>query len=129
MAYVLPTFNLTANIWRQALNPSTAPPTLTAPCALVYGRRTQLVIPQTTVLPNKWQAVGPYMMTMDLLFPAVTDVRGSQDTAGPDNIECPAGTGRYYHVLTVDDIGKGWPNEHRIAKIYAVFGSWAGPYL
>jgi hypothetical protein len=94
----------------------------------VYGRRVQTLAILSSRLPNEFTTPPGEVMTMDLLLPAGTDIRGTQDTVGCDIVEVPAGTGRYYWSLTVDDIGKGWPNEHRIAKIVAVLGSWVAPY-
>ena len=54
---------------------------------------------------------------MLLLVPKGTDVRGSQGfgnaTGELDLIEVPAGTGRFYTALGVDDVSKGFTNEHR----------------
>jgi hypothetical protein len=128
MAYVIPSFNLSANIWRFGHNPLTTDPDTDSVCALVYGRRVQTLAILSSRLPNEFTTPPGEVMTMDLLLPAGTDIRGTQDTVGCDIVEVPAGTGRYYWSLTVDDIGKGWPNEHRIAKIVAVLGSWVAPY-
>jgi len=57
---------------------------------------------------------------MQLLLPALTDVRSGVVAAVPDFVEVPAGSGRWYQVYAVDDIGKGFANEHRIAVILAV---------
>jgi hypothetical protein len=45
-------------------------------------------------------------------------------------VEVPAGSGRYYEVVQVDDAGKGFPNEHRIAGLIATvdLGMWPVPY-
>lgn len=60
--------------------------------------------------------------TVSLLLPAGTDVR-DWSCAGhqTDFVEVPAGSGRWYGVLNVDDFGKGFPNEHRFAMIAKVF--------
>jgi hypothetical protein len=65
---------------------------------------------------------------MNLLVPALTDVRGPQDPVGPDMVEVPAGSGRWYQVVFVDDIAKGFSNEHRTASIFALYASWTPPY-
>jgi hypothetical protein len=63
---------------------------------------------------------------MILLLPALTDVRPAlpTDPTDPsggvtisDQVEVPKGSGRIYVVLSADDIGKGFPNEHRAALI------------
>jgi hypothetical protein len=67
-------------------------------------------------------------MTMNLLLPAKTDVRGPQDVRSFDMVEVPAGSGRWYSVVFVDDIGRGFANEHRTAGIHAMVGQWVPPY-
>lgn len=67
-------------------------------------------------------------MTMNLLLPKGVDVRGPQDTVSFDMAEVPAGSGRWYRVVGVDDVGKGFTNEHRTASLYALGGSWTAPY-
>jgi hypothetical protein len=65
---------------------------------------------------------------MNLLLPPFIDVRGPQDTVSFDMVEVPEGTGRWYQVTGVDDIGKGFDNEHRTASIYALVRGWTAPY-
>lgn len=65
---------------------------------------------------------------MSLLLPLQTDIRGLQDTVSQDMVEVPAGSGRWYSVQIVDDIGKGYANEHRSASIFALPGGWTAPY-
>lgn len=55
------------------------------------------------------------MPVMYLLLQAYTDIRGENSVGGADTVEVPAGSGRYYTVTWVDDIGKGFSNEHRFA--------------
>jgi hypothetical protein len=57
-----------------------------------------------------------------LLLPAGTDIRDWACWDGlamdqPDVVEAPRGTGRYYTVIQVDDVAKGFPNEYRVAFI------------
>jgi hypothetical protein len=87
-------------------------------------------------------AVESVVCSMLLLLPPGTDIQRNDDdlpTSTADTVEVPAGTGRYYYVLGVDDSGKGFPNEHRIARITPwtqalidYFGSsvplWPTPY-
>jgi len=65
---------------------------------------------------------------MNLLVPKLVDVRGPQDTVSADLVEVPAGSGRWYVVVAVDDIGKGFSNEHRTASIFALAARWVAPY-
>jgi hypothetical protein len=59
---------------------------------------------------------------MQLLLPALTDIRYSSLLPSGawvgDCVEAPAGSGRYYAVWAVDDAGKGFANEHRVAILY-----------
>jgi hypothetical protein len=101
------------------------------PCNLAYGRRVNVASTGGT------GSAGIPLQAMNALVPAGTDIRGPQ---GPgtmpdavtgvigDYVEAPAGSGRFYVVTFVDDIGKGFPNEHRTAGIFAVPGSWTAPY-
>jgi len=55
---------------------------------------------------------------MTLLCPASTDIRDHHCTGQPiDMIEAPAGSGRWYVVFSVDDVGKGFSNEYRYASL------------
>jgi len=52
-----------------------------------------------------------------VLCPAGTDIRDSKCNGACDLIELPAGSGRFYLVLFVDDVAKGFPNEYRIGYL------------
>jgi hypothetical protein len=127
MAYVLPTFNLTINVWHYATYfgnfPTVIPtPDFTVAANLALGRRINQAFNQ-----NMW-----------LLLPPLTDIRdGIKNvplTPHGDYVEVPAGSGRYYAVLEVDDIGKGFANEHRCAVIefnktsFPTLPDWPEPY-
>lgn len=109
--FVLPQFNLTVNIWRSTSNPATAPPDVISPGNLAWGRRVN--VPST----GGTGALGVPLMTMVLLLPALTDIRGDPGTTNADQVEAPAGSGRMYRVYFVDDLGKGFANEHRGAVL------------
>lgn len=127
MAFRLPTFNLVCNI--------SQPPVLGTPsvppgpyrlyhqtCQLTYGRRVQVASTGGTTDP------GVLVLSMNLLLPPLVDVRGPQDVGGFDMVEVPAESGRWYQVIGVDDIGKGFDNEHRTASLFALARSWTPPY-
>jgi len=127
MAFKLPTFNLKCNISQPdaagVAGVPTAPYRLTdQTCQLTFGRRVQVASTGGTT------EVGVLTLTMNLLLPKGIDVRGPQDVTSFDMVECPSGSGRWYTVVGVDDIGKGFANEHRTASIYALKGSWTPPY-
>jgi hypothetical protein len=96
------------------------------PCNLAWGRRVGMPSIQTDV-------VGPdsgFEGTMTILFPKDTDVRDAYATTGFDAIECPQDSGRFYSVMYADDIGKGFPNEHRAAQVKKRVGAdgfWPTP--
>lgn len=113
MAFSVPTFNLTCNIFDGPW--LTRVLRLTSPCNLAYGRRvTQLfgTDPQTDVSTGN---------AMQLLLPASTDIRDFSNAAISDCVECPAGSGRWYGVSMVDDVGKGFDNEYRLAIIDKIY--------
>jgi hypothetical protein len=129
--YRIPTFNLFCDIYSGGgvgAFPVTLPPVGVAritnqECALIYGSRTQVASTGGT------GSVGVPLLSMNLVVPEGTDVRGLQDSlTGPDIVEVPSGSGRWYGVAWVDDIGKGYLNEHRTAMIAGVVGGWAPPY-
>lgn len=113
MPYIIPTFNLVCNVFDNGGGavPPVGAPRLSPACALVYGRRVNVASTGGTTL------VGVPLVTMCLLLPALTDVRGPLQAGGPDIVECPAASSRYYVVAFVDDIGKGYANEHRTATL------------
>lgn len=131
MAYRLPTFNLTFNVYRCAtryLYPQ-LPPTAVP---VFGGLQGALVAPKrvweyTFFPPVLSQFFSP--APMQLLMPPHFDVRGLEcaGTGTPDTVEVPAGSGRFYACLYVDDIGKGYANEHRYAIITAFLNSWPTP--
>jgi hypothetical protein len=115
--YILPTFNLLVNVWTAGTAPPAAPRT-TCMGNLAFGRRTGPVLP------------GVASSLMQLLVPAGTDIRdGVNGPPGRDLLEVPAGTGRYYQVNVVDDLGKGFANEHRVVLCskFQGFGNWPIP--
>jgi hypothetical protein len=128
MAFVVPNFNLTCDIFKNEgtldapVVPSLPARLAAVPCALVYGRRVNVASTGGTSSP------GVPLECMSLLVPKLTDIRGPQDVVINDVVAVPAGSGRWYGVNAVDDIGKGYPNEHRSATIFALPFSWTPPY-
>jgi hypothetical protein len=118
MSYRIPTFNLTVNVWR-AGTAVTDPPDLTTLGCMSIGRSTTM----TTGIPED---PSVDTVTIRLFVPKLTDVRDAVSPPGADTLEVPAGTGRYYIVRQVDDVGKGFPNEFRFAAI-AKLAPWPAP--
>lgn len=144
-AYRIPSFNLGVNIWRATSDVQAVPADVTAVGNLTNGRSGGgcLVWPITANAAANVANFTLTQQTISLLLPKLTDVRGMEGgaNAAGDCIECPAGSGRYYVVLWVDDVGKGFFNEHReavmihtTANFLTVFGNpwnalpWPVPY-
>jgi hypothetical protein len=109
MAFSLPTFNLVCNVFTGPA-PIVGPPRLSPVCNLAVGRRVQQP-------GQQWGSDGAIGMCPSLLLPPLTDVRDLTNSTGYDFIEVPAGSGRVYQVSLVEDIGKGFSNEHRAAAL------------
>lgn len=109
MAFTVPTFNLSVKIWRnRGTGGSYAAPDLTTVCNLSPGRRVMLTNAGTGL-------TATLVQYMEILLPKLTDVRADWNGQLGDLLEVPGGSNRFYLVLTVDDIGKGFSNEHRFA--------------
>lgn len=108
MAYKLPTFNLVCNVYTGG---DTTDLRISPQCNLAWGQRVNVASTGGTDI------IGVPLVTMTLLLPPLTDVRGPLSSTDADTVECPAGSNRMYTVSFVDDIGKGFPNEHRAAVL------------
>jgi len=104
MAYTIPTFNLICDLYTgpPGVIPPVGPARLTVLVNLSPGRR--------VMMPS-----AGFLVLMEVLLPAGTDIRGGMSATGSDIIELPQGSARYYKVLGVDDVAKGFANEYRIA--------------
>jgi hypothetical protein len=61
------------------------------------------------------------------LVPALTDIRDQFNAfTGKDTVEVPFASNRFYWVTYVDDVAKGFDNEHRLAFLQKV-GNWPVP--
>lgn len=110
MPYTTPTFNLTCNIYTSADH--TVPPRVSgAICNLAWGKRVN--VPST----GGTGSIGVPLITMTLLLPPHTDIRGTSSTTGGDAVEVPAGSGRYYYCAFADLIGAGFANAHKGATL------------
>jgi hypothetical protein len=119
VSFQVPTFNLTCRI----INLSTGLTRLDSACNLAWGRRVNVASTGGT------GSAGVLQTCMILLLPALTDIRPAlpADPTAPegavtlnDLVEVPKGSSRMYQVLSVDDIGKGFANEHRAAVIQMI---------
>lgn len=118
MAYTVPAFNLSVNIWHGYVTATQtyAAPDLNVLGNLTPGRRGFMPLAHITGLTYS-------VFPMELLLPALTDIRPEQKAGmvTADLVECPAGSLRFYFVAYVDDIGKGFSNEHRFALLHMAF--------
>lgn len=113
MGYSVPTFNLTCDIYTgpwvtKALR-------LSSDCNLAMGRRVTFYHDN---LDNQLECYGNIP---NLLLPAGTDIRDTSCGHNFDIVEVPAGSGRWYEVMCVDDVGKGFDNEYRLATLGKAF--------
>jgi hypothetical protein len=131
MAYRLPDFNLVVKLWRVP-NQVFLAADMTFFGNLAYARRQAFrdFNPNPIGSTTNLDLGGMY-----LLCPKQTDIRGGCVNYYTDVVEVPSGTGRFYLVRTVDDAGKGFANEHRVAELSQFDGttatntgnSWAVP--
>jgi hypothetical protein len=117
MGYTLPTFNLRANVYRW--NGTGYTYFNTIDCNLAMGRRSAL--PVGTGFESNF-----YSLTPTLLVPPLTDVRDVSCGSNEDVLEVPADSRRWYSAAGVDDIGKGFDNEHRCVTMAKV--GWFTPW-
>lgn len=118
MSFNVPTFNLFCNVYT---GPFTGRVLRIAnlPCNLAMGRRVQQPGQDFFGFPDG--SAGP-----SLLIPALSDVRDDAQSGGADIIEVPAGSGRWYQVNIVDDVGKGFPNEYRLVSMFKACNATSG---
>jgi len=111
MSFVIPQFPLVCAIHTGGVPYPFGLLRSTSPCNLAWGKRVAFFAADWG--PGVPQVEG----STQLLLPAHTDIRDSSCTGDNDYVEVPSGSGRWYAVLAVDDVGKGFPNEHRVAVI------------
>jgi len=123
MAYTVPTFNLTAKLWRVDTG-LVNPPDLTFLAQL-------RVTPRALQGQMDWEQTPvpePYPQTQFfsvlLCCPKLTDIRGpGYSLISPFNgdwVEV-AHTGWIYSVVQVEDVAKGFPNEYRLAQLHIAY--------
>jgi hypothetical protein len=112
MSFTVPTFNLECNVYTGPwLTRSLR--LIALPCNLALGRRTQINGASFFGFPDG-------ASTPSLLVPAKSDVRDDGNVGGADVIECPLGSGRWYQVNIVDDVGRGFANEYRLVSMFKI---------
>jgi len=122
MAFTLPNFNLMCKIFE--VTPPTKVLRAEVECNLAYGKRGIWYL--GTSFPSNIDSTF-YGNVMQLLLPAGTDIRDVSNGDYNDVVEVPSDSGRFYNVMGVDDAGKGFDNEHRIAIIIKTWGYSPNP--
>jgi hypothetical protein len=110
MAFSVPDFNTDCDIYTGPWNTRVLR-IAGQECNLQYGRR--------PASHADFPVSNEFSVCMNLLLPAGTDIRSTVCGYIADSVECPAGSGRWYFVANVDDVGKSYPNEFRVALLLA----------
>ncbi len=113
MAFTLPSFNLTCDVYTGPWPSKVF--RLSVLGNLAYGRRVQ----QVRVTEDN--PANTYGGQATLLVPALSDVRDASCSGQQDYLEIPTGSGRWYTAQLVEDVGKGFTNEHRAVTVGKVF--------
>lgn len=116
MAYSVPTFNLVAKVWSGTLPPPNPPRIPALICQLRYPGKGS----------TAQDAANDWVFSPTILVPARSDLRDRFTLTGEDLVELPAGTGRMYRVVVVDDVARGFTNEYRFAMLFK-WGAWPTP--
>jgi hypothetical protein len=109
MAFTLPDFNLSLEIWGNS-TPFTGSPRVTTTCALVASRRTLFLI-------SPGGAVD-VVVPMWLLLPLADDIRGYPSSGSGDYVQVNGASKNRWHVQNVVPVALGHPNEHQQALVY-----------
>ena len=121
MSFRVPAMPLAVNIWRVGNNVANPPDVVTV-CNLSPGKRTM-----TAFASLEGGNFSQPTLLMQALLPKGTDVRPAAGTPGSDQgdiLEIPAATGRFYTAVGVDDVGRGFSNEYRLAEIAPMDNIW-----
>lgn len=120
MGFRVPSFNLTCNVWSRGDVPAGPVDIGALPAPRIADLGCQLRA--SGKLSTAQDEAHWWVFSAVLLVPAGTDLRDDFSWDGvainkPDFVEVPAGSGRGYTVVGVDDVGKGFANEYRTAVI------------
>lgn len=110
MSFSLPTFNLSVDIYTGPWIGKVF--RLNVLGNLAFSRRIQV-----GESPSGDPLAEPAHIAPLLLLPPLTDVRCGFQVLHGDVLEVPHGSGRWYGCRAIEDIGKGFPNEHRCALL------------
>lgn len=110
MPYVIPAMPLDCDVWWNydpTVTMYSAPDINKVKGCLSPGKRVMLSVPTPTSSPTF------YEYPVELLLPPLTNISGETDVVFTSVVEVPTGSHRFYVVTYVDDIAKGFANEHR----------------
>lgn len=117
-SFALPVFNLSCGIWTNTNHVPSVPPRVVVLGNLATGRVARV----SDWVPYRGaSSLRPLSMQSCILFPKLTDVRDGACHGGPDLVECPQGSGRWYWVTYMEDVAKGFDNEHRMVLVQKMF--------
>jgi len=114
MPYRVPEFNLLCDVYDGPF-PTKALRIHNLPCNLSLGKR----VYQNSTYAGFPDFVGGASQT--LLVSKGTDLRAAMCGVPSDLIELPPGSGVWYDVVDVSDVGKGFDNEFRVAPLGKLF--------
>lgn len=107
MGYNLPNFNLVCAIYDQVGGLNQTLPRVITTCNLTFKW------PFVQYNGSSAAMSGVYSV---ILLPKGTDIRDLRYTT-PDLVSVPMGSGAWYYAEMVQDRGKGFANEHRVAGL------------
>lgn len=124
MPFTVPSFPITCDLYDGGVIPLVLREA-SVPCNLGMGRRVYMTY-GSLFGGDEVSGVNPV-----LLLPAFTDIRDMGCGVPQDVVEVPSGSGRYYEVTGVDDVGKGFANEFRVAALVKAYDKpgvlpWSG---
>jgi len=102
LPYVLPNFNVTANIWRASSSTSDPPDVVSD---------AQLYLTSRVWVASSILAPGDAVPTVVLRVPKGTDLQAG------DTIECDAGDGHFYSCIWTERMHLGFANEYFIGLL------------
>lgn len=112
MPFTVPEFPLSCNVYDFFTNVIPAPRLIGVECNLAIGKRVQ------SVGAGRGSLGGCIGLPPTLLCPGGTDIRDNATSLhGPDVVEVPAGSQRWYLVDDVEPLGLGFDNWHVAAAL------------
>jgi hypothetical protein len=86
----------------------------------------QLYYPKPTALTSVQNATATTQILMYARFPKGTSIWGARNGVITNRVEIPQGTQRFYDVLHVDSVHRGFPNEY-LQALLLMGSQWPVP--